>query len=180
MSKFRRVLNVLTGLGMILIGVLLMIPEPAVGLKFVLLCIQIGMTFRGLRLLYYYLTMARYTVGGKNVLYRGMIYLDLGVLAGSLIDHPVVYTVIYLALIHLFTGTVSIMRANESRKIGGQWGLKMAYGVTFVLLAAAVVTAGVALDLPEVAAYVYGAGLIYSAILRIASAFRRTAIVYIQ
>jgi hypothetical protein len=56
----------------------------------------------------------------------------------------------------------------------------MAYGVTGLLLAAAVVAAGVVLGRPEVAAYVYGAGLIYSAILRIAGAFRRTDIVYIQ
>ena len=180
MSKFRRIFNVLSGAGMILIGVPLMLMESADGLKLALICIQMGMTFRGLRLLYYYLSMARYTVGGKSVIYRSMIYLDMGVLAGSLLDHPVVYTVIYLALIHLFTGAVSILRAGESRKIGGHWRLKMAYGVTFVLLAAAVVTAGAALGRPEVAAYVYGAGLIYSAALRMAGAFRRTAIVYIQ
>ena len=48
------------------------------------------------------------------------------------------------------------------------------------MLAAAVVIAGVVLHRPEIAAYVYGAGLIYTAILRIANAFRRTDIVYIQ
>ena len=92
MSKFRRIFNVLSGAGMILIGVLLMLMESADGLKLALICIQMGMTFRGLRLLYYYLSMARYTVGGKSVIYRSMIYLDMGVLAGSLLDHPVVYT----------------------------------------------------------------------------------------
>ncbi|MBR0307527.1 MAG: hypothetical protein IJH92_01395 [Mogibacterium sp.] len=180
MSKFRRVLNVLSGIGMILVGALLMLMDTSGGLRWVLLFIQIGMTFRGLGSLYYYLKMARYMVGGRSVLYRGMIYLDLGVLAGSLFDHPVTYTVIYLAAMHVFAGAVRIMRARESMKIGGHWRLKMAYGVTGLLLAAAVVAAGVVLGRPEVAAYVYGAGLIYSAILRIAGAFRRTDIVYIQ
>lgn len=180
MSKFRRVLNVLAGIGMILVGAVLIVMETLDGLRFILFFIQVGMTFRGLRSLYYYLTMARYMVGGKNVLYRSMIYLDLGVLAGSLFDHPVIYTVIYLAAIHLFTGAISIMRANEARKIGGHWRLRMVYGVTGVLLAAAVVTAVTAFGRPEIAAYVYGGGLIYSALLRIAGAFRRTDIVYIQ
>ena len=180
MSKFRRVLNVLSGIGMILVGALLMLMDTSGGLRWVLLFIQIGMTFRGLGSLYYYLKMARYMVGGRSVLYRGMIYLDLGVLAGSLFDHPVTYTVIYLAAIHVFAGAVSVMRANESRKIGGHWRLRLIYGITDLMLAAAVVISGVALGRPEIAAYVYGAGLIYTAILRIAGAFRRTDIVYIQ
>ena len=180
MSKFRRVLNVLSGIGMIRVGALLMLMDTSGGLRWVLLFIQIGMTFRGLGSLYYYLKMARYMVGGRRVLYRGMIYLDLGVLAGSLFDHPVTYTVIYLAAIHVFAGAVSVMRANESRKIGGHWRLRLIYGITDLMLAAAVVIAGVVLDRPEIAAYVYGVGLIYTAILRIAGAFRRTDIVYIQ
>ena len=180
MSKFRRVLNVLTGLFMILGGILVMLMESADGLKLALIFIQFGMTFRGFGALHYYLTMAKYMVGGRSVLYRGMIYLDMGVLAGSLFDHPVTYTVIYLAAMHVFAGAVGIMRARESMKIGGHWRLKMAYGVTSLLLAAAVVISGVALGRPEIAAYVYGAGLIYTAILRIAGAFRRTDIVYIQ
>ena len=180
MGKFRRVLNILAGIGMMLVGAALMIMETADGLRFVLFFIQVGMTLRGLRSLYYYLTMARSMVGGKSVLYRSMVYLDLGVLAGSLLDNPIVYTVVYLAVIHVFAGAVSIMRANEARKIGGHWRLKMVYGVTGVLLAAAVVIFGVVLGRHEVAAYVYGLGLIYSAVLRIAGAFRRTDIVYIQ
>ena len=119
-------------------------------------------------------------VGGKNVLYRGMIYLDLGILAGSLFDHPITYTVVYIALLHVFSGAVDILRANESRKIGAHWRLKMAYGVTGVLLAVAVVISGVVYKSPLITTYIYGAGLIYSALLRIAGAFRRTEIVYIQ
>lgn len=180
MTKFRRVLNVLAGIGMILIGAIIIISETGQSLKLVLLLIQFGMTMRGLEAIHYYLTMAKSMVGGKNVLYRGMIYLDLGILAGSLFDHPITYTVVYIALLHVFSGAVDILRANESRKIGAHWRLKMAYGVTEVLLAVAVVISGVVYKSPLITTYIYGAGLIYSALLRIAGAFRRTEIVYIQ
>jgi len=85
-----------------------------------------------------------------------------------------------MAILHGFGGLVSILRANESRRINGHWRLKMAYGVTEVLLAEAVAVIAIWMGRPEAAVYVYAAGLIYSAILRIAQAFRHTDIVYIQ
>ena len=124
--------------------------------------------------------MAKHMVGGKNVLYRGMIFLDLGVLAGNLFEHPAVYSLIYLSLLHLFIGAVSILRANESRKIGSSWKVKIAYGIANVLIAVIVVVCGVVFGQFRAAVIAYGAGLIYSAILRLISAFRRTSIVYIQ
>lgn len=180
MGKFRRVLNVLAGIGMLLMGVIIIVTETEQSLKIVLLLIQFGMTIRGLNAVFYYLNMARFMVGGKNVLYRGMIYLDLGVLAGSLFDHAITYTVVYIALLQAFSGLISVLRANESRKIGGHWRLKMLYGATGILLAAAVVISGAVYKSPLITTYIYGAGLVYSAILRVINAFRRTEIVYIQ
>ena len=85
-----------------------------------------------------------------------------------------------VALLHIFTGAVSILRANESRRYGARWRMKMAFGVTNVLLAVAVVVGTVVFREPFITVGIYGAGLIYSAVLRIASAFKRTDIVYIQ
>ena len=180
MTKFRRVLNFFTALVMMLAGLVLCVMNAQDGIKFVLFFTQVAMTVRGLQSIVYYFSMAKHMVGGKRVLYRGMIFLDLGMLAGDLFDHPGVYTLIYIAALHIFSGVVSILRANESRVIGGAWKLKMAYGATNVLLAVAVIVFGVVYGQLRVAVWVYGAGLIYSAILRIASSFRRTEIVYIQ
>ena len=119
-------------------------------------------------------------VGGKNVLYRSFVFLDLGVLAGSLVGFEMIYAAIYLASIHAFSGVVSIFRANESRTNGAHWRLKMAYGVTDILIAAAVILGNAVFKEPLVTTYIYGAGLMYTAVLRIASAFKRTRIVYIQ
>ena len=73
---------------------------------------------------------------------------------------------------------VSMLRANESRRYGARWRMKMAFGVTNVLLAIAVVVGSVVFREPLITVGIYGAGLIYSAVLRIASAFKRTDIVY--
>lgn len=180
MTRLRRVLNVISGIIVILAGVALFIIPADDGIKFVLFFMGTAMTFRGLGILYYYLTMAKHMVGGRNVLYRGMIFLDLGILASSLIEHPMAFAVIYIALLHVFNGAVSVLRANEARKYGGHWRLKMAYGVTHILLALAVVVIGVGMGQMQVAVWAYAAGIIYSSCLKIATAFRRTSIVYIQ
>lgn len=180
MTRSKRVIDVFSGIVMFAAGAAFFFLGVDSGVIAMLVLIQIGMSVRGFRALYYYLTMARYMVGGKTVLYRSFILLDLGTLAGALIGHRMIYGVIYLALLHTFSGVVSIFRANESRSYGAHWKFKMAYGVTNVLLAAAVIVGSAVFRQPVIVIYIYGAGLMYSAVLRIASAFRRTRIVYIQ
>lgn len=180
MTKFGRVMNAISALFMIAVAVLMFFLDAIHGLKLVMIVVQAGMTLRGLQAIVYYFSMARHMVGGKNVLFRGMIFLDLGVLAGTIFEHPAVYILIYISALHIFTGAVSALRANESRKIGSSWRLKMAYGITNIALALIVVICGIAFGRLSIAVWVYSIGLIYSSILNIISAFRKTEIVYIQ
>lgn len=180
MTKLLRAFNVITGIGMFVVGALFFVDSPADVMEFVLFVIQLGMTLRGLRTLYYYLTMARYMVGGKQVLYRSMIYLDLGILAGSVSEHPVVFAVLYMAAIHAFEGLISILRANESRKIKAHWKFKMSTGLIEVILAIDTAILAIGYGKPDAAIYLYGVSLIYLSVLRIVQAFRHTEIVYIQ
>lgn len=180
MTRTKRVIDVLFGIVMIIAGLAFFGSSVEASVWVMLVLIGLGITLRGLQTLYYYLTMAKYMVGGKNVLYRSFILLDLGALGGSLAGHGLVYAVSYLALLHASSGLISIVRANESRLIGAHWRLKMAYGVTNVLMAVAVIIGTIILKEPRITIYIYGSGLIYTGILRIASAFRRTRIVYIQ
>ena len=173
-------MNAIASLFTIAVAVLMFFLDSIHGLKLVILVIQAGMTLRGLQTIVYYFSMARHMVGGKNVLFRGMIFLDLGILASTLFEHPAIYTIIYISLLHVFTGAVSVLRANESRKIGTSWRLKMAYGITNILLAVIVLICGIAFGRLRIAVWVYSVGLIYSSILNIISAFRKTEIVYIQ
>lgn len=180
MSKFGRILNTIAALFMIAIAVLMFYLDAMHGLKLVLLIIQAGMTLRGLQAVIYYFSMARHMVGGKNVLFRGMVFLDLGILAGAIFEHPAAYILIYISLLHIFTGLVSVLRAGESKRIGTSWRLKMTYGITNILLALIVLTCGIAFGRLRIAVWVYSIGLIYSSVLSIISSFRRTEIVYIQ
>ena len=180
MSRIGRILNVIAALFMIAVAVLMFYLDAIHGLRLVLLVIQAGMTLRGLRAIVYYLSMARHMVGGKNVLFRGMIFLDLGIFAGMIFSHPAVYILIYISILHIFTGTVSVLRANESRKIGSSWRLKMAFVITNILLALIVVICGIAFGRLRIAVWVYSIGLIYSSVLSIISSCRHTEIVYIQ
>lgn len=180
MTKFGRVMNAISALFMIAVAVLMFFLDAIHGLKLVMIVVQAGMTLRGLQAIVYYFSMARHMVGGKNVLFRGMIFLDLGVLAGTIFEHPAVYILIYISALHIFTGAVSALRANESRKIGSSWRLKMAYGITNIALALIVVICGIAFGRLSIAVWVYSVGLIYSSVLNIISSFRKTEIVYIQ
>ena len=180
MTKFGRVMNAISALFMIAVAVLMFFLDAIHGLRLVMIVVQAGMTLRGLQAIVYYFSMARHMVGGKNVLFRGMIFLDLGVLAGTIFEHPAVYILIYISALHIFTGAVSALRANESRKIGSSWRLKMAYGITNIALALIVVICGIAFGRLSIAVWVYSVGLIYSSVLNIISSFRKTEIVYIQ
>ena len=180
MTRFGRILNAIAALITMAFSVLLFYMDAIHGLKLILLVIQTTMSLRGLQSIVYYLSMGRHMVGGRNVLYRGMIFLDLGILAGTIFEHPAIYTLVYISLLHVFTGAVSVLRANESRKIGAPWKLKMAYGIANILLAVAVVTSGIVSNQLRVAFWIYGIGIIYSSILRLITSFRKTEIVYIQ
>ena len=80
----------------------------------------------------------------------------------------------------MFSGVVSVLRANESRQHGAHWRFRLMFGITQLLLAVAVIVSGIVMRQPVFTAQIHAIGLMYSAVLMIISAFRRTAIVYIQ
>ena len=177
MSKLQRVGNVLSGIITIFCAILLVsYPEYGYPLIFLLLCISL--IAYGVRSVIYYFTMARFMVGGKAMLYKGVVVLDLGLFTLSLSSVPQIYIILYLAAVHLFTGGVDILSAIDSKRSGSPaWKLKLAGGILSVLIALTCILFG---RNQTLAVYIYCSGLIYSAIFKIISAFRKTAIVYIQ
>ena len=180
MTKTARIINILFGLCMLVMaGLIIMYPQLST--PFILGVIGLGMTVKGIRSLFYYFSMAKHMVGGKRVLYRGIIFLDVGVLTSTLADSPELTVIIYIAVLSAFTGLLAVLKARESMKLGSpHWKGSMLYGVLNILVAATVIYFGSVDYQPHIATLMFAAGLIYSAILKIASAFRKTAIVYIQ
>ena len=176
MSSFQRVRYVFQGLMMLLcVAVLLLTPEK--GYRVIGYILSVVLAVGGLRALLYYFTMARHMVGGKIILFRGIIALDLGMFAAALADIPPIYVLLYLLIVNLFSGAVDVMHAREARKLGAPWRLLLASGLADILMA---VACAFCLRSPTILSYVYSAGLLSSACLRFAQAFRKTAIVYIS
>ena len=139
--------------------------------------ISVTLFLRGVSALWYYFTMARHMVGGKRILFNGIISLDFGMFALTLDNVPQLYVVLYLIACHLYAGVVDVLRALEAKRLGSKhWKLNLMYGVANIVIAALCV---LSLRSPALLVEIYAAGLIYTGCLRIVTAFRKTAIAYI-
>ena len=132
----------------------------------------------GIRSLIYYFSMARHMVGGRTVLYRAVIILDIGLFTTSLTNVPLYFMVLYLAGMHGFAGAIDILRALESRKLQTKsWKLTLSQGIINMGIAGVCLTF---IGTMEISVLVYGLGLIYSGVMRVIQAFRKTEVIYIQ
>ena len=158
MSFFQRFKSILAGILMLFfVALLLLLPNEAYYLVAGVLGLML--IIYGIRLLWYYLTMARHMVGGKTILYQSVIVIDLSLFSSTL---------------------MSVLRAFEAKKYGGSWKLKLITGVIGLALAITLVVLGFAFGLTQYLVYGFCLSLVYSAVVRIISAFRQTAVVYIQ
>lgn len=150
------------------------------GFLLVSLLLSLALVVFGARNVIYYFSMARHMVGGRRILYIGVIALDFGVFTLSVSDNRGMFIVLYLLAAHAFAGVVDVMRAREARQLESpSWRLSLAEGIANIGVAAASATAGIFLGDMRALTLIYAAGLLYSALLDLISAFRRTAIVYI-
>ena len=180
MNNRQRINSIIGGIFTIALSILIfMWPDKATSLIGIILCITLlGM---GIRNLSFYFTMARHMVGGKNTLYAGIIFTDLGLFTLTLNNISDVYIILYLLGAHAFAGVVDVLLALDAKRIeSSSWRLKFATGLGNLTIAVAAIVFGFILGNHEAVAYFYGIGLLYSGVLRIINAFRKTAIVYIQ
>lgn len=180
MTKIGRIQKVLGGILVMLYGIIIVIDNTEDGIRIVAFIMSLTFTLRGIQSLIYYLRMARSMVGGKLTLFRGILLLDLGALTSSMTEGQTFYIVLYIAGIHLFSAAVDLLRTVETLKMrSSEWRLQAIFCATNAFLAVMLIAGGLVMKNLQIVLYVYGAGLIYSAILNIVSAFRKTEIVYI-
>ena len=65
----------------------------------VIVFMALGFFVTSVATLGYYFTMAKYMVGGRMILYRGVVLFDFAILTGSITDVPRFYVIIYLAVL---------------------------------------------------------------------------------
>ena len=177
MSGAKRIWKIFKGLLTVLCAVLIAM-QPADGYLIVVFILDITLLIYGLRLLIYYLVMARFMVGGITTLYKSIIVIDLGLFILGLHSTPQKYVMLYLIGCLAFNGVVDIIDAVGAKKLrAGSWKYQFSYGLGKVLIA---VVCLFYLDSTTLVTYMYCAGLIHSALSDIISACRKTAIVYIE
>ncbi|MBQ9632676.1 MAG: DUF308 domain-containing protein [Lachnospiraceae bacterium] len=177
MSLWQRFENVIRGITAIVCSGLLM-RYPREGYKYVAMIISLTLMVKGLMSLVKYFTLTRYMVGGRASLYWGVLILDFGAFTYTISDESRFHVVIYLMIIHAFTGMIDLMRALESRSLGSpSWRMKACQGAVNIMM---VLFSVIFVRSVRMLVYLYSLGLIYSGVMRILSTFRKTDMVYIQ
>ena len=175
MTSLQRISKIFQGL-LMGFGAIILLIVPEHGYLVIGLILSVLLLVDGVRSLWFYFSMARSMVGGKLILYRGIIALDLGMFAYSLQEIPPVYIVLYLLVANLFAGVIDMLRAMEARRLWGHWRLIFLSGVINIVLA---LSCFLCFRNTALLSYLYAFGLFSSALIRITQAFHKTAIVYI-
>ena len=176
MTKWQRIRNIIIGLVM-LFFVVSLISLPDDNFEFLAWVLAVFLLLTGIKYLFYYFTMARFMVSGKAILFLGVIILDLGVFTISITDESKLIIISYLLGIHAFSGILNLLKGiSELRSHTVGWKLDLIQGIGNLLMAVSCI---VFRNSTHILVYLYCAGLTYPAIMRITSAFRRSAIVYI-
>ncbi|MBQ3274001.1 MAG: hypothetical protein IJH51_01745 [Christensenellaceae bacterium] len=178
MSARQRFRMLITAAFMILISVIL-IAFPGIGVPVAGLILGAILLFMGLRYLFYYMTMAKNMVGGKLMLYLGIILLDIGAFSLTILNSYQTFILLFLQAVFGITGAISILRAVEAKKSGSPaWKANFLNGVINIgIMIAAFICAN--FSVPErMIVYVFCAGMLYAAAMRIYPVFRKTAVVY--
>ncbi len=178
MNGFQRIKGVLFGLVMLLVAIMLILFPSDDMYKFIVAILSLGLAIAGIKDIIFYFRMARHMIGGKMILIQGVIILDFALITGSLATVPKIFILLYLIGIHAFSGVVEVLRAMEAKRtVEGPWKLKFSHGVINFILAIACL---IFIRKSNTALTIYSLGLIYSAIVRIFSAFQRTSFILIE
>ena len=177
MTKMKKVLNLLLGLYLILMGLgMILLPEQGVGVAMTLMSLILVVI--GIRGLILYFTMAKHMVGGKSILYLNMVLLDFGLVSASMVSQSKLFILAYLIAAHAFTGVVGLLRANEERRYGvGSWKFKYVYAIFNLAIVLACLFFFKSVD---TLVRVYGIGIILSGAGEILKIARKEEVVYVM
>ena len=177
MSRSKRIKYIIQGLLMLLCVAILQI-DYNIGVDIIIIIWAVYMAIYAVNQLLYYITLARYMVGGMRVLFKALLVLNIVIEIWLLSDIPKVYIMIYLAAGLAFGGLVDVLRAMETRKLQGVgWKIKLTQGCITIMMA---VISLFYVNSARMIVYFFSFGLISSAITKITEAFRKTAVVYIR
>lgn len=181
MSRMQRIKHVLAGFFLFVCGLIMLI-EAEVGFMLISFILGAGFVLSGLRSLVFYFSMAKHMVGGQTFIIRGVIAIDIGITFLTVsMDGTLLLVIAYVMVCHAIAGVIDILRALESKRMGAAaWKMNCSYGVVNLIMALMAIICGFFLQSVEIVVWLYSCQLLYSSVVRIGSAFRKTAIVFIQ
>ena len=180
MTKIQRFNSFVGGMLTVLFGIILY-EAPFLGTDLISLVMTVTLLLMGIKNLYFYATMSRHMVEGLYSLFYGIILIDLGIFACMIQSVSPVYVILYLLVIHSIYGMTDIMVALQARKMKSKsWRIKLLTGIGNMSLGVLALFFGLTGDDIFRVIYIYALGIIYTGIMRMANAFRRTAVPYIQ
>ncbi len=177
MTKMQKIKNILIAISMILMAALFIL-DSDLGYDVIVILLSVYFIVNGIRTLWFFFTMAPRMVGGRRILYQGILILNLGIFTMVLNVTPTVYVMLYLCGVYLFTGGIDIMNAVDAKKMGSPFfKRKLITGIINVLIGVLCV---VFLRDTEMLVYVFAGGFIYKAVIRIIATYQKSEMVYVQ
>lgn len=163
----------------LLIGVALVILlVPNIGYKIAGGVLGAGIVLLGVKKIIYYITMAKNMIGGKRILFNGIILFDFGLLALLLIGESQGLMMIYFIVLYLLYGLIDILRFIEIRKQKSfGWQTKLIKGIFCISVAVVCLIFNSSADLVVL---LFAIGLIGIAIEKIINAFTKSQIIFIK
>lgn len=176
MNKLTRFRYFMTGLFIMTISILMLI-FPDLGYVLALLILGFYQLIKGFQQLIYFFSMGIHMVGGKIILYRALITIDLGIFTLSIHGIGQRYIMIYFIFYFIFAGIILIFRAVEARKLeSGAFRVKLVRGGIDIAVALVCLCNN---NSEDVMLSILCFGLIYVAMTYIYTSFRKSAIIYI-
>ena len=181
MNTFQKIKNCVFGLILLIVAALLFFtPEEVYPL--VPIIIGLALVGYGISVLVFYLRMARHMVGGKSFLYESIIIIDLALFTMSVsATNNKLVVLFYLLGLYAFTGVIDILRAFEAKAAGaGGWKMKLSRGFVCMGFVIALFIIGFIIGRTDIFVYGICISMVYSGVMRIIGAFKKTDIIYIQ
>ena len=177
MTKVRRIFKIIGAVLLIHIALFLML-IPQIALQLIAVMFSVILIFYGLKFILFYLSHASHMVYGKWFILLGLLLFDIGVFASLMQNQSKLITIVYIAGAHLVGAILRLIRAVGNKKDNNPgWIIDCMQSIgNFIQVAVCIIFS----QYVEVPVFIYCSGLIYSAILQIIQACKRTAIVYVQ
>ena len=177
MGSIRRIFMVIGAIIVFLCALIMFIAPANVGYQLVLFILELALIVLGIETLFYYLLMARHMVGGLRIFFKSILMIDIGVFAITLFNLPKQYAILYILTMLLITGVMDILRALESKRFAGHWKIQFTFGMIEAFLW---IICTFSMENDTLITVIFGLALIGKVVSMVVTAFRKTAIVYVN